>query len=84
MIARRDVVALRLPSPVSDGANRLATLRETDAVLFGPLVWQPAWQLDVEADPRKWRFVPLRQTGGYRATLAVRDEVAFPVPEDCR
>lgn len=84
MIHRRDIVGLRQTSPPSDDANRRATLREIDAILFGPIVAHPGWTVDVAAEPGAWTLTPLREAGGYRATLAVRNGVHFPIPPDCR
>lgn len=83
MIDHRERIAIRLPSPVSDNESRRVLLANTDAVLFGPIAWEPSWQFDVNADPSAWRLIPLAESGGYRATLAVRSGFEFPLPAEC-
>lgn len=83
MLDHRERIAIRVPSPVSDPASRRALLANTDAVLFGPIAWEPSWQLDVNADPSAWQLVPLAESGGYRATLAVRAGFDFQLPRGC-
>lgn len=84
MLDQRDRIAIRLPSPVSGAANRRAALADLDAVLFGPIVWQPAWRDDVEAERERWRFVSMAPAGGYRATLAVRADARVSLPPGCQ
>lgn len=83
MLDHRERIAIRVPSPVSDVASRRALLANTDAVLLGPIAWEPSWPLDVNADAAAWRLIPLAESGGYRTTLAVRAGVDFPLPAEC-
>ena len=84
VIGHRDRLRLYVPSPTATDEQRRALFTQLDALVIGPLAFDPLWPELIAGSAGSWTTVPLRDAGGYRATLVMRRGREFAIPGDCR